>query len=425
MLEPTLAFLPEPKVAAAPLATLVTLPSAVVTQGQPPPLALGVSRAALEPVTPFQTSWVPAALVVAAAVALARRSPTSKSRRSKSIITCNARRVATSPDDVIPWQERLSQARIETGIGMWAEKLNMTTIFDDSNVAKAIPATILVIKRGGNIVTDKKWPERHGYYAVQVGYDRFVPEDDWGRRYAGRMTTKGLPPLKKLKEFTVRPKDWEKVEIGDKLWPSDLFKEGDLVDIHGRTRGKGFLGAIRRWGHKRGPMSHGSKFHRHRGSMGAGTDPGRTLPGTKTASWGGDQACTVKKAKILKIMDRIDEDNMPESMIVIEGSVPGYSAHWESGGSYVYLNPAKSQADGRFKRDPVWLWAVKRGEDVDPYVPIPGQAWTIKTKYGRDIRWYKHEEKKYWPDGFPGYNVETNPFYDDCDPRLAIKAPEW
>jgi len=356
---------------------------------------------------------------------LVRRSPTSKSRRNNGIITLNAKKVATSPDDAIPWQDRMSRARIEMGLGLWAEKLNMTTIFDESNVARAIPATILVIKRGGNIVTEKKWPERHGYYGVQVGYDRFVPEDDWGRQYAAMLTTKGLPPLKKLKEFTVRPKDWEKVEVGDKVWPSDLFKEGDLVDIVGRTRGKGLLGAIRRWGQKRGPMSHGSKFHRHRGSVGAGTDPARTLPGTHMDAWGGDQKCTLKKAKILKIIDKIDEDNMPESMIVIEGSVPGYSAHWDTGGSYVYLHPAKTQTDGRFKRDPVWLWMVPRGEDVDLYKPIPGQAWTIKTKFGRDIRWYKHEEKKYWPDGFPGYSTENNPFYDNCDERLAVKAPEW
>merc|ERR1712008_96258 len=79
----------------------------------------------------------------------------------------------------------------------------------------------------------------------------------------------------------------------------------------------------------------------------------------------------------------------------------GYSAHWDTGGSYVYLHPAKTQKDGRFKRDPVWLWMAERGEDKDIYKPIEGQAWTIKTKFGRDIRWYKHEEKKYWPDGFP------------------------
>lgn len=234
-----------------------------------------------------------------------------------------------------------------------------------------------------------------------------------------------LPPLKKLKEFRCRPQDWEKYEIGQKIWPSDIFKEGDLVDIHGRSKGKGFQGPIRKWGHKRGPMTHGSKHHRRYGSVGAGTTPGRVLPGKRMAGWMGDQKCTQKSAKILKIMDKIDEDNMPESIIVVEGSVPGYTAHTENGGSYVYLHPKKDNKDGRFKRDPVWLWYTKRGEGVDPYVPIPGMAWTWKTMWGRDIRWITNEVKKYWPDGFPGYDHTMDPFYDGCDPHIAIKAPEW
>jgi len=357
--------------------------------------------------------------------AFARRSVTSKSRRNKGIVARKAKRVATSHDDAIPWMDRLIKSKLEMGIGIWAEKLNMTTIFDDSNVAKAIPATILVVKRGGNIVTKKKWPEKHGYYAYQIGYDRFVPEDEFGRRRAAELVRDGLPPLKKMKEFTVRPHDWDKYQIGDKVSPSDIFKEGDLVDVHGRTKGKGWQGCITRWGHKRGPTTHGSWFHRKRGSLNPSTTPARVFPGTKMPGWTGDKSCVVKKAKILKIMDRIDEDNMPESMICVEGSVPGYSAHWDTGGSYVYITLAKNMSDGRSKRDPVWLWMAFRGEDEDIYKPIPGQAWTIKTRWGRDIRWFRHEEKKYWPDGFPGYDVARDPFYDDCDPRLAIKAPEW
>merc|ERR550525_937323 len=122
------------------------------------------------------------------------------------------------------------------------------------------------------------------------------------------LITKDLPPLKKLKQFRVRPQDWEKYDIGQKLWPSDIFKEGDLVDIHGRSKGKGFQGAIRKWGHKRGPMTHGSKHHRRYGSVGVGTEMARVLPGKHMAGWVGDTKQRVNQ-KILKLIDRIDEDN--------------------------------------------------------------------------------------------------------------------
>lgn len=305
----------------------------------------------------------------------------------------------------------------------------MTTIFDEGIEAKAIGATVLVVKNGGNWVVDKKWPERHGHYSVAVGYDRYVPED-WEKQSGGMakinyLSKNELPPLKKIKEFRMRPQHWEKYEIGQKLWPSDLFKEGDLVDIHGRSKGKGFQGSIRKWGHKRGPMSHGSKHHRRYGSVGAGTTPGRVFPGKKMAGWMGDNNYTQKNCKILKIVDKIDEDNMPESIIVVQGTVPGYTAYDDKGGSYVYLHHKINRSDGRFKRDPVWLWFTHKGEGVDPYVPIKGKAWTWKTFWGRDVRWVASEVKKYWPDGFPGYDHSTDPFYDGCDPHKALKAPEW
>lgn len=352
-------------------------------------------------------------------------------RQPRSRVACKASLVATRPDQAIPWWNRLCRPCIEPGIGIWAEKLNMTTIFqEEPGNVKYLPATVLVIKRGGNIVTDKKWPERHGVYSVQVGYERYVPEpwETKSKRAVGieRLARNEIPPLRKLKEFRVRPQDWTKYEIGQKIWPSDIFKEGDLLDIHGRSKGKGFQGAIQRWGHKRGPMTHGSKHHRRIGSLG---DKGsaRVFPGKEMPAWRGDHNHTQVNAKILKIIDRIDEDNMPESIIVVEGSVPGYTAHTEQGGSYVYMHISKAvnKADGRFKRDPVWLWYTRRGESVDQYVPMKQQAWTWKTFWGRDLRWITGEVKKYWPDGFPGYDHSSDPFYDGCDPKVAIKAPEW
>mmetsp|Transcript_67641 Transcript_67641/g.188745 ORF Transcript_67641/g.188745 Transcript_67641/m.188745 type:complete len:457 (-) Transcript_67641:145-1515(-) len=372
------------------------------------------------------------AAVVLAGVAAARA---GAARARRGLVACRANLVATRPDQAIPWWDRLANPKIEEGIGIWAEKLNMTQIFqnEDGN-SKMIPATILVVKRGGNVVTDKKWPEKHGYYAVQIGYDRYVPPEEhlksaWGSRI-GALARNELPPLKKLKEFRVRPEDWSKYEIGQKIIPSEIFKEGELVDVHSRSKGKGFQGSIARWGHARGPMTHGSKHHRRYGSVGAGTTPGRVLPMKKRPAWGGDHNHTQRGIKILKMIDRINKDNMPETIIVVAGTVAGYTAHTEKGGSYVYLHKKKNLQDGRFKRDPVWLWYTKLGEDVDQMVPLKGKkngtrAWTWKTFWGRDTRWIAQEVKKYWPDGFPGYDHSSDPFYDGCDPTKAIKAPEW
>lgn len=366
------------------------------------------------------------ALIAIATAGLARA---SASRRRRDLVTRRANLVATSPAQAIPWWDRLSKPRTEHGIGIWAEKLNMTTIFEDGPIAKTISATILCVKQGGNIVTAKRWPERHGSYQIEVGYDRCVPEP-WEKR--GKRGKKlaalevcGIPPLKKFRRFRMRPQDWVKYEIGQKLWPSDIFKEGDLVDIHGRSRGKGFQGAIKRWGHARGPMTHGSKHHRRYGSVGTGTYVARVLPFIKRPGWTGDTNHIQRNCKILKIMDRLDDANMPETIIVVEGSVPGYAAHTDAGGSYVYMHHKLNRSDGRFKRDPVWLWYVDKGEGVDPYVPIKGQAWTWKTFWGRDLRWITQEVKKYWPDGFPGYDHSIDPFYDGCSPKEALKAPEW
>eukprot|EP00930_Biecheleria_cincta_P004566 TRINITY_DN105478_c0_g1_i1.p1 TRINITY_DN105478_c0_g1~~TRINITY_DN105478_c0_g1_i1.p1 ORF type:complete len:443 (+),score=64.43 TRINITY_DN105478_c0_g1_i1:69-1397(+) len=338
--------------------------------------------------------------------------------------------IATRPDQAVPWWERLAPTRIEPGIGIWAEKVNMTKFFrEEEGNARAIPATILCVKRGGNWVTNKKWPERDGFYAVEVGYERYTPQE-WERKTSrmvqvNRLARFNIPPLRKFKEFRVRPHEWDKYEIGQKLVVSDIFKEGDFIDVHGRSKGKGFASRIKKWGQKRGPMTHGSKHHRRYGSVGAGTTPGRILPGKHMPGWMGDQKVGIRRLQILKIMDNIDEDNMPETIIVVKGAVPGYSAHWKDGGSYVYLHHSLNLSDGRFKRDPVWLWYYEKGEKGDIFKPLKQKAWTVKTVWGRDARWQAHEIRKYWPDGYPGYDHSGDPFHDDCDPRIALKASEW
>jgi len=384
------------------------------------------------------SSWsssAPACSVLLAAFAGAALAVSDRRRRFSRDGGGVARRgkIATSPHEAIPWWQRMLKVKTETGVGIWAEKLNTTQIFESTDAAgpgKVTNCTILVVKRGGNIVTNKKWPERHGYYAVEVSYDRYIPED-WERETGGRRTrlkhleNLDLPYLKKAKEFRVRPQDFEKWEIGQKVVVSEQFKEGDKVQILGRSQSKGFQGPCKLWNHVRGPMTHGSKHHKRYGSLGSSADQGRVLPGKKLGGWQGDKTVVDKGRKIMKIIDNIDEDNMPETIIVVKGSVTGYSARKDQGGSYVRMHHVNNRDDGRFKRDPVWMWFTKKEEGTDPYVPLKNQAWTWKTYWGRDLRWIAGETKKYWPDGFPGYDHSADPFYDDCDPRKALKAPEW
>lgn len=336
----------------------------------------------------------------------------------------------TRPDQATPWWNRMTKWRVESGPGIWAEKLNSTLVFEElgGNV-KWTKGSVLVVKRGGNVVTNKYWPEKHGKYSIQVGYERFVPEE-WELKTRRNLAIQQLarcelPPLRKLKEFRLRPQDWAKFEIGQKIWPSDIFQEGDRVDVWGKTRERGFLGAIKRHGHQRGPMTHGSKHHRRYGSVGGTTSTARVFPLKKMPGHVGGKGNKRIGLRILKIIDRIDEDNMPESIIIIDGPIPGVQAYGDQGGSYVYLHKTANTNDGRYMQDPIYMWYSKKGEGEDPFVPINHNVWSHKTYWGRDYRWMKQEQKKYWPDGFPGYDNAGDPFYDDCDPHYALKVPEW
>lgn len=125
----------------------------------------------------------------------------------------------------------MAKPKMEVGIGIWAEKLNMTTVFaEQGGNSRRVPCTILVIKRGGNWVTDKMWPEKHGVYSVQVGYERYTPEGEFettklGKAHTDKLARNDMPPLRKLKNFRMRPHDWEKWEIGQKVRVSDVFEE--------------------------------------------------------------------------------------------------------------------------------------------------------------------------------------------------------
>jgi len=184
----------------------------------------------------------------------------------------------------------------------------MTQIFDTSG--NIVPVTI--IKVGPCIVTQIKTKIKDGYDAVQVGYShtsaRLLTQPE-----LGHLQKSNIQPLKYLKEFRVE--DSTQFEVGQVL-NVDLLSVDELVNIKGKTIGKGFSGLQKRHNFTRGPMTHGSKNHRAPGSIGMGTTPGRVLPGKKMAGQLGNKLTTIKKLKVIQLSSE-------ENILVIKGSVPG------------------------------------------------------------------------------------------------------
>ena len=193
-------------------------------------------------------------------------------------------------------------------VGLLGNKIGMTQIFDEAG--NIIPVTIL--KVGPCIVTQVKTEAKDGYNSIQVGYSN-VSSKSLTQPELGHLQKSNIQPLKYLKEFRING-DHE-FEVGQTL-TVDLLSSGQLVDIKGKTVGKGFSGLQKRHHFTRGPMTHGSKNHRGPGSIGMGTTPGRVLPGKKMAGQLGNRITTVQKLKVIQL-------NLEENILVIKGSVPG------------------------------------------------------------------------------------------------------
>lgn len=193
-------------------------------------------------------------------------------------------------------------------VGLLGNKIGMTQIFDEAG--NIIPVTIL--KVGPCIVTQVKTEAKDGYNSIQVGYSR-VSTKSLTQPELGHLQKSNIQPLKYLKEFRINSN--HSFEVGQTL-TVDLLELGQLVDIQGKTIGKGFTGLQKRHNFARGPMTHGSKNHRAPGSIGMGTTPGRVLPGKRMAGQVGNKITTVKKLKVIQL-------NLEENILVIKGSVPG------------------------------------------------------------------------------------------------------
>merc|ERR1711935_130623 len=198
--------------------------------------------------------------------------------------------------------------RTIVSIGLLGNKIGMTQIFDKSG--NIVPVTI--IKVGPCIVTQIKTKIKDGYDAIQVGYSN-TSGKSLTQSELGHLRKSNIQPLKYLKEFRIN--NVTEFEVGQIL-NVNLLSVDQLVNIKGKTIGKGFSGLQKRHNFTRGPMTHGSKNHLAPGSIGMGTTPGRVLPGKKMTGQLGNKLTTIKKLKIIQF-------NLQENILVIKGSVPG------------------------------------------------------------------------------------------------------
>ena len=188
------------------------------------------------------------------------------------------------------------------------KKVGMTQIFDENG--RVIPVT--VVEAGPCVVVQKKTVETDGYDAIQVGFGE-LREKLVNKPRKGHFAKAGVSFRRTLKEF--RMEDVANYNVGDEI-KVDTFEIGDKVDVSGVSKGKGFQGTIKRWNASRGPMSHGSKFHRAPGSMGAASDPSRTFKNKRMPGHMGAKNTTVLNLEVVKIMPE-------KNIILIKGGIPG------------------------------------------------------------------------------------------------------
>jgi len=197
-------------------------------------------------------------------------------------------------------------------IGIIGKKLGMSQIFKENGVV--IPVTVIEAKEN-YVVQIKKKEGKDGYSAVQIGYEE-VKEKKLTKAELERLKKNNLPPLKILRELRMKDdKEVEEFKVGQKI-NVEIFKEGEFVDITGKSIGKGFQGVVKRHGFHGGPATHGSMSHRRPGSIG-GTTPARVLKGKKMAGHMGDETVTIQNLEVVKV---IPEKNL----IMVKGAVPGH-----------------------------------------------------------------------------------------------------
>ena len=188
------------------------------------------------------------------------------------------------------------------------KKIGMTQVFDETG--KVVPVT--AIEAGPCVIAQVKNSDTDGYNAIQLGFGD-VKESKMNKPEAGHFTKVKLALKKYLREFRVD--SIEGINVGDEV-KADVFAAGDKVDIQGTSKGKGFQGVIKRHGQSRGPMGHGSMYHRRPGSMGSTTTPGRVHKGKRLPGHMGIETVTIQNLEVVKV-------DLDKNVILVKGSVPG------------------------------------------------------------------------------------------------------
>ncbi len=189
-----------------------------------------------------------------------------------------------------------------------AKKIGMTQIFNEDGVLT--PVTVL--EAGPCVVTQVKTVENDGYSAVQVGFvDK--KEKNVNKPMKGHFAKAGVSCKRYVKELKLD--NSEEFKLADEI-KADVFEAGDKIDATAISKGKGFQGAIKRHGQSRGPMTHGSKYHRHAGSNGACSSPSKVFKGKKMPGHMGAKRITIQNLEVVRVMAE-------ENVLLVKGSVPG------------------------------------------------------------------------------------------------------
>jgi large subunit ribosomal protein L3 len=192
--------------------------------------------------------------------------------------------------------------------GILGKKLGMTQVFDTEG--KVIPVT--VIEAGPCTVIQRKTAQRDGYEAVQIGFGA-ARAHKIGKPMLGHFQKAGKGTFRALQE--IRLEGSEPLDVGAEI-KVDIFKEGDVVDVMGHTKGRGFAGVVKRWNFKGGRATHGSMFHRAPGSIGASAWPSRVIKNMKMAGQYGNERVTILNLRVVGVQPE-------KNLLLVRGAVPG------------------------------------------------------------------------------------------------------
>jgi large subunit ribosomal protein L3 len=194
--------------------------------------------------------------------------------------------------------------------GIIGIKLGMTRIFADDGAA--VPCTVL--QAGPCVVVQRRGKQTDGYDAVQLGLVEFVKPQRISKPMTGHFKKANVAPMRMLREVRLEESN-DETKVGDRVLV-DRFAPGELVDVTGVSKGKGFQGGVKRWHYRGGDATHGSMFHRAPGGIGASSFPSRVWPGQHFPGHMGHERKTVKNLRVVKI-------DAEENLLLVRGAVPG------------------------------------------------------------------------------------------------------